>query len=94
MPTRPVAQQNSQKFAWYSASTPSRVPAVPSIVPKMKPVRRPTRPISIAAGMVISAVPATTAVTGRVASALSSARLNPISPPSAIMIAEVDVNSA
>ena len=53
----------------------------PNIAAPMKPVRRPNRCIINDAGIVIIAVPKITAVTGSVASVLSSASSYPIKLP-------------
>ena len=56
------------------AATLIRPPAVAHRAPTTKPTRRPTRFMSSEAGMVLSAVPITDIVEGKVASALLLAR--------------------
>src|SRR5690606_12809858 len=80
-PRRKARRQNGQKWPIYTPLAAISEPAMAMQQPSMKPSLRPNRRISIEAGMVASAVPPTTKVTGRVASALSSARIWPTRPP-------------
>ena len=57
------------KLPRISAKAAISPPIAPMIAPSMKPARRPIRPISIAAGMEISAPPTTKKEIGSVASA-------------------------
>src|SRR3546814_10999426 len=73
-PRKAPPRQNSQKSPRKTATQEIAPQAMPSRPPKVKPARRPKRPISSEAGMVIAAVAMNCSDSGRVASAGVGAR--------------------
>ena len=74
MPIRKSATTNSANVPCISAYVASRPPSTAGAAPSTKPLRRPIRLISMAAGIVVNAEPTVEAVTGSVARDLSGPR--------------------
>ncbi len=71
-PTSMVAAQNPAKLSRWSAVMAVTPPAMPSRLPSAKPARRPMRPISSDAGMLVARVAIICSAIGAVARDLSS----------------------